>query len=93
MALLAFEDPFSSPFSDLLALSHRQQVKLFAAAHNITILVWLKKLFCCHYKVAANSLYLLHQSKFLKAFLKKFFAKYILNLRTLKKTAHVPSGF
>jgi len=26
MALLAFEDPFSSPFSDLLAISHRQQV-------------------------------------------------------------------
>jgi len=26
MALLAFEDPESSPFGDLLALSHRQKV-------------------------------------------------------------------
>jgi len=26
LALLAFEDPFSSPFSDLLSISHRQQV-------------------------------------------------------------------
>jgi hypothetical protein len=26
LALLAFEDPFSSPFSDLLSLNHRQQV-------------------------------------------------------------------
>jgi len=26
MALLAFDDPFSSPFSDLLSLSHRQQI-------------------------------------------------------------------
>ena len=28
MALLAFDDPFTSPFSDLLSLSHRQQVVL-----------------------------------------------------------------
>jgi len=26
MALLAFDDPFTSPFSDLLSLSHRQQI-------------------------------------------------------------------
>lgn len=26
MALLAFEDPTNSPFSDLLSLSHRQKV-------------------------------------------------------------------